>query len=163
MDDTPWPSRISLECESGSGSENQCYTWDYQNKEKKKTHMVISVHHRYLRKFNTLSWASLMTQIDVKESACNAKDMGSIPWSGWSPGEGNGFPLQSFCLETPMDRGIWQVTVHRVSKSQTRLSNKHVHRMLFPKSDIYPISYIMIKLALFQGFKDDLVSTNQSM
>ena len=40
-----------------------------------------------------------------KESACNAGDLGSIPGSGRSPGEGNGNPLQYSCLENPMDRG----------------------------------------------------------
>ena len=40
---------------------------------------------------------------DGKASACNAGDMGSIPESGISPGEGNGNPLQHFCLEIPMD------------------------------------------------------------
>ena len=38
---------------------------------------------------------------DGKESACNAGDLGSIPGSGKSPGEGNGNPLQYFCLENP--------------------------------------------------------------
>ena len=42
---------------------------------------------------------------DGKESACNAGDLGSIPGSGRSPGEGNGNPLQHSCLENPMDRG----------------------------------------------------------
>ena len=41
----------------------------------------------------------------VKNSAGNAGDAGSIPRSGRSPGEGNGYPLQYFCLENPMDRG----------------------------------------------------------
>ena len=40
-----------------------------------------------------------------KESARNAKDLGSIPESGRSPGEGHGNPLQYYCLENPMDRG----------------------------------------------------------
>ena len=40
-----------------------------------------------------------------KESACNARDPGSIPGSGRSPGEGNGSPLQYSCLENSMDRG----------------------------------------------------------
>ena len=44
---------------------------------------------------------------DVKESACNVGDLGSIPESGRSPGEGNGHPLQYFCLENPMDGGAW--------------------------------------------------------
>ena len=42
-----------------------------------------------------------------KESACNA-DLGLIPGSERSPGEGNGNPLQYSCLENPMDRGAWQ-------------------------------------------------------
>ena len=39
------------------------------------------------------------------------------------PGEGNGHPLQYFCLENSMDRGAWQATVHGVTKSRTQLSN----------------------------------------
>ena len=42
---------------------------------------------------------------DGKASAWNEGDMGSIPGSGRSPGEGNGNPLQYSCLENPMDRG----------------------------------------------------------
>ena len=49
---------------------------------------------------------------DGKESACNARDLGLIPGSGRSPGEGNGYPLQYSCLENPMDRGAWQATVN---------------------------------------------------
>ena len=44
---------------------------------------------------------------DSKASASNAGDLGSIPGSGRSPGEGNGNPLQHSCLENPMDEGIW--------------------------------------------------------
>ena len=40
---------------------------------------------------------------EVKASASNAGDPGSIPGSGRSPGEGNGNPLQCSCLENPMD------------------------------------------------------------
>ena len=60
---------------------------------------------------------------EVKESAHNAGDMGSIPGLGRSPGEGNGNPLQYSCLENPMDGGAWWAIVHRVAKSQTRLSD----------------------------------------
>ena len=59
---------------------------------------------------------------EVKLSAWNAGDLGSIPGSGRSPGEGNGNPLQ-YCLENPMDGGAWWATVHRVTKSRTRLSD----------------------------------------
>ena len=60
---------------------------------------------------------------EVKASACNAGDLGSIPGLGRSPGEGNGNPLQYSCLENPMDGGAWWATVHGVTKSWTRLSN----------------------------------------
>ena len=42
---------------------------------------------------------------------------------GSSPGEGNGNPLQYYCLENPMDRGAWETTVYGVAKSWTRLSD----------------------------------------
>ena len=48
---------------------------------------------------------------DGKASACNAGDPGSIPGLGQSPGEGNGYTLQYFCLENSMGRGAWQTTV----------------------------------------------------
>ena len=47
------------------------------------------------------------------------RDVGSVPGSGKSFGEGNGNPLQCSCLENPMDRGAWLATVHEVAKSQT--------------------------------------------
>ena len=68
---------------------------------------------------------------DGKESACNSGDLSSIPESERSPGEGNGNPLQYSCLENPVDRGAWRATVHRVAKSQTRLSNYNL--MIFYK------------------------------
>ena len=56
---------------------------------------------------------------DGKESACNAGDLGLIPGLGKSPGGGTSNPLQYSCLETPMDRGAWQATAHRVAERQT--------------------------------------------
>ena len=58
-----------------------------------------------------------------KESACNTGDLGPIPGSGRSPGEGNGYPLQYSWLENSMDRGAWQARVLGVTKSQIQLSN----------------------------------------
>ena len=52
-------------------------------------------------------------------SAIDARDMGSIPGSGRSPGGGNGNPLQCSCLENPMDRGAWWATVHGVAELDT--------------------------------------------
>ena len=54
---------------------------------------------------------------EVKESACNVGDLGSIPGLGRSSGEGNSYLLQYSCLEKSMDRGTWQATVHGVAKS----------------------------------------------
>ena len=58
----------------------------------------------------------------VKKLPANAGevgDLGSTLGSGRPPGEGNGNPLQYFCLENPMDRGDWRATVHGVTKSRT--------------------------------------------
>ena len=60
---------------------------------------------------------------DGKESACSAGDLGSIPGSGRSPGEGNGSSLQYLCLENSMDRRAWRATVYGVAKSCTGLSD----------------------------------------
>ena len=59
----------------------------------------------------------------VKESTCNAGDLGSFPGSGRSSGEGNCNPLQYLCPENPMDGGARWATVHGVTKSRTRLSD----------------------------------------
>ena len=61
----------------------------------------------------------------VKTPCANAGDTDSIPGSGRLPGEGNGNPLQYFCLRNPMDRGAWWATVHGdgSQKSQSWLSD----------------------------------------
>ena len=70
---------------------------------------------------------------DGKASACNAGDPGLIPGSGKSPGEGNGYPLQYYCLGNSMDRGAWRAIFYKVLKSGTQLSNntnEHIHTSL---------------------------------
>ena len=99
--------------------------------------------------FNHLFDASLPVQVFLpsylgfpchsvgKESACNAGDLDSVLGSGRSPGEGNGNPLQYYCLENPMDRGAWKATVYGVAKSWTRLSNEHfLCKSLTPLFDV---------------------------
>ena len=54
---------------------------------------------------------------DSKESACNVGCLGLIPGMGRFPGKGNGYPCQYSCLENSVNRGAWQATVHRVTKS----------------------------------------------
>ena len=56
---------------------------------------------------------------NLAASAGDTGDVGLIPGSGRSPGEGNGTPLQYSCLENPMDRGAWRATVHSVAESDT--------------------------------------------
>ena len=69
------------------------------------------------KEFKIIMGASLVAQ-PVKESACNAGDLGSIPGLGRSPGEGKGYPLQNSGQENSMD-----YIVYGVVKSQTRLSD----------------------------------------
>ena len=59
---------------------------------------------------------------DDKECTYCAGDLGSIPGSGRSPGEGKGYPLYYSYLENSMDRGARWATVHGVAKSQTQLN-----------------------------------------
>ena len=75
-------------------------------------HMKASI----LNSISTLLGPSLA---EVKVSASNAGDLGSIPGLGRSPGEGNGNPLQYSCLENPTEGGAWWATVHGVAKSWT--------------------------------------------
>ena len=62
----------------------------------------------------------------VKNPPANAEDVGSIPGSEKSPGEGNDNPLQYSCLGNPMDRGGWWVTVHGVVKELDKIGRAHV-------------------------------------
>ena len=78
---------------------------------------------------------------DGKESAYNAGDLGSIPESGRSPGEGNGNPLQYSCLENPRNGGAWGATVHGVTKSRTRLNDYHIKMWLILRLWGWPQSY----------------------
>ena len=63
-------------------------------------------------------------------SAGDVRDVGSDPGSGSFPGGGHGNPLQHSCLENPMDRGAWEVTVEGLAQSQTRLKRLNLLRIL---------------------------------
>ena len=66
----------------------------------------------------TPAFLDFLGGLDGKEPACNVGDLGLSPGLGIPPGEGIGNPLQCSCLENPMDRGAWCVTVHGVAKSR---------------------------------------------
>ena len=69
------------------------------------------------------SFASFPGGSDVKESAKNSGDLRSMPGLGRSPGGGHSTHSSILAWSIPMDRGAWQAIVHRVTKSQTRLSD----------------------------------------
>ena len=66
-------------------------------------------------------WSSQM--VTGQESTWNTGELGLIPRSKRSPGEGNGNPLQHSCLENSMDRGAWWATAHGVANSRTQPSD----------------------------------------
>ena len=79
--------------------------------------------------FGNSIWEYYIPQY-LRVNAGVSGDAGLIPGSGRFPGVGNGNSLQYSCLENPMDREVWQATVHGVTKSQTqlkRLSTMHYH------------------------------------
>ena len=92
---------------------------------------------KYILKMGT-TFLGIPGASDGKVFACNVGDLGSIPGSGRSPGEGNGNPLQYSSLENSMDEGAWWATVHGVAKSRTRLSRI----MIFRK---YPVRHSFLK------------------
>ena len=72
---------------------------------------------------------------------------GLIPGLGRFPGGRNGTPLQYSCLENPMDRGAWQVTVCEVTKGWTRLNDRYTHM---------PLKKCLLKRNVNEGRKEVL-------
>ena len=76
-----------------------------------------------------------------KDSVCKAGDLGLIPRSGRSPGEGNGNSLQYSYLKNSINRGAVWAIVKRVTKSQTQLT-VHAHSITHVHTHIVK-SYLM--------------------
>ena len=75
----------------------------------------------------------------VKNLPANARDVGSIPGSGRSPGVRNSNLLQYSCLENSTDKGARRATVHRVAKSRTQLrAHAHTTSYLYNKNVNFP-------------------------
>ena len=87
-----------------------------------------------------------------KESACNVRDLGSIPGLGRSPGEGKSYPLQYFGLENSMD-----CTVHGVAKSPTRLSGFHFTYFILARCSLLQ-SRVMLINALYFPFTTQITA-----
>ena len=78
----------------------------------------------FLKSYWRVQWApqvALVVNIPPANTG-DIRDLGSIPESGRSAGEGNGYPCQYSCLEYPMDRGAWSPRVHGITKSWTPLN-----------------------------------------
>ena len=83
--------------------------------------------------------------------AGDARDVGSIPVLGRSPGVGNGRPLQYSCLGNPIDRWAWWTAVHRVQKSQTQLSDwarthTHTHNPITQREAVWGVTHKTCRL-----------------
>ena len=75
----------------------------------------------------TLFFRTLVSDSEVKASASNEGDLGSIPGLGRSPGEGNVNPLQYSCLENPMDGGAWKDYSPQGRKELDMTERLHFH------------------------------------
>ena len=90
--------------------------------------LYSSVNHLYMR--DSSQGKRFPGGTMVKNSPANARsarEAGSIPGLGRSPGGGNVHPLQYSCLENPMDRGAWWASVHGVAQRRTWLSTHSTH------------------------------------
>ena len=90
------------------------------------------------------------------------RDPGLIPGLGRSPGGRHGNPFQYSCLENPMDRGAWWATVHRVTKSQTRLQRLCTHTFGLDALWGVPVSLCTSPSPLHGTLKPRKVSMKQS-
>ena len=91
----------------------------------------------------TNNWAEVALAVkNLPAHAGDVRDVGSIPGWGRFPGGGHGSPLQCSCLESPMDRGAWRATVHRVVKSWTRVKqlSTHAYRTHIQKTNFQNVS-----------------------
>ena len=109
-------SVFSTQCHSGMSKSWQLLDfWHYE--QMNQSFLDLSLIWERTERFSDRYYgASLVVQM-VKKSACNVGDLlGSIPWSGRSPEEGNVYPLQNSFLKNSMDGGTWQATVHEIAE-----------------------------------------------
>ena len=87
----------------------------------------------------TNNWASQVALAlkNPPSDAGNIEDISLKPGLGRSPEDGHGNPPQHSCLENPMNRGAWWATVHRVTKSWTRLKQLSMHTITIISIPIY--------------------------
>ena len=99
----------------------------------------------------------------VKNPPANAGDLDLISGSRRSPGEGNGNPLQYYCLENPMDGGAWQATVHGVAEESDTTQHAHAIVSLYfvAQGDVCPGKSTAVKGLRFQSVSYTLLLRTQ--
>ena len=123
-------------------------------------HLQISGENSYICVYE-YTHLSIPGGLDDKASAYNAGDLGSMPGSGRSPGEGNSNPLLYSCLENPMDGETWQAILHRVAKSRTRLSDFTLHICVCICVCVYTYIYIYIYIYVYIYVSHTLSSSEE--
>ena len=99
-----------------------------------------------------LTFKGFLRWLSGKESACQCRSLrkpGLIPGSRRSSGGGNDSSLQYFCLENPMDRGVWWATVHGITKSWTWLSTHALQHLKEERTQILKI--VMHYICMFHA------------
>ena len=86
-------------------------------------HVFLTSMQRFRNRVN-IEFGVYLDDSHGKESACIARDLGLIPGSRRSPGEDKGYSFQYSCLENPMERGTWWVTVQGVTRVRHSLMTK---------------------------------------
>ena len=124
----PLHFHFSLSCiGEGNGNPLQCSCLEDPRDRGARWAAVYGV----AQSWTQLKWLSISSipiqgfpgDLEAKESACSVGDLCLLPGSGRSPGEETGYPLQCSCLESSMEREVWQATVHGVAKSQMWLTD----------------------------------------
>ena len=101
----------------------------------------------------------LVRWLSGKESTCNAGDGGLIPVWGRIPGGGHGNPLQSSCLENPLDRGAWRATVHKSQRVRQDWSAwAHTHTVSFMLAFLWLSLMVHFSFSLFSRTSSFLIS-----
>ena len=89
---------------------------------------------------------------NLPDGAGDVRDTSLIPVAGRSPGGGNGNPLQYSCLENPMDREVWQATVHGVTKSWTQMKWLSTQGQVCAKLCVKPTANIILNGRRLKAF-----------
>ena len=118
----PWPA-LAISASTVTGPSFFCESVSSQGFSSLCVYLCLSVS---LSSYNRASQAALVVK-NPPAHAGDIRDVGSVAGLGRSPGGGHGNPLQCSCLQSPMDRGAWQATIHSVAMSQTWPKRHRVH------------------------------------